>query len=115
MSSNKITTTAWSYMKKEFPEEIEKMALIEVSVNRFNMGLLRHYRKRKKVIKKKTNVQRYGSELGGILDWLEDNCSGQYYPKFRDETIGDSYKTEKIVQVYFMDETDAMAFKLVYE
>jgi len=117
-TKNRITTTAWSYLKSNYSEEIEKMAMIEVSVNRFNIGLKR-YRKRKSLKprpkKKKNNIQRHGPELGNILDWLEDNCSDQYYPTFIDEKLEDRHKTEKIVQVYFMEETDAMAFKLVYE
>lgn len=116
MASNKITATAWSYLKTNYPEELEKMAKIEVSVNRFNLALKRIRRRKSKTPrKKKTEVQRYGEELAGILGWLDCNCEGQYYPTFRTEKYSDQHKMEKIVEVYFMEETDAMAFKLVFE
>ena len=117
MVTNRISATSWSYLKSNFPSEVEKMSMIEVPINRFNLAI-RQYRRKTKTSstrKRKTNIQKYGNELGNIVDWLEENCSGQFYPTFKHKSRGQRHTPETIVQVYFMEESDAMAFKLFYK
>ena len=98
------------------PEDIEKMTRLDISVNRFNLKMKSRLKRRSKKIKSsptKSNKQRYGSELGSIIDWLDENCSSPYYAKFADEDAH-STKKDKIVAVYFIEESDAMAVKLMF-
>jgi len=57
-------------------------------------------------------VQRLDSTNLDLLTWLDENCSGRFQfpgPMFE----GDNYKSY-IIGILFKEETDVMAFKLVW-
>lgn len=114
--TKRITATGWTHLKKTYPDDVAKMHHLNISVNRFNVFLTRALRQKKlaKIQKqdKITNVDRYGQQLGYILDWLDENCNDMYYAENEGIT---QYTSDMSIGFYFMEETDAMAFKLMFE
>lgn len=113
---HRIDVVAWTYMKGHFAEDIENMTTFSVSLDRCNIfpSHARLYRKRnpnRKKAKDKTNTERFGIELGPMFDWLNENTNDQYYAEMakKPDTV-----REAMINFYFMDEADAMAFKLVF-
>ena len=108
-----LTPNAWQHLKKEFPEEIENLSCINFVTSRSNLAFLnrRSYRRKggKKV--KKSKMERYGHELGELSTWLDDHSEGQYYMDIDNKTRSNNKVT---VRLYFFEETDAIAFKLVF-
>lgn len=104
----RMTPEAFSYLKKEFPEDFKKMAVLDIDVSRFDL-----FRVKKK--KNKTNKDRFGDKLAGILEWLDGNCDQPFYARmnYRESKFqGSSVVT---VSFYFIEPTDAMAFKLMFQ
>jgi len=114
--SKKISATAWTHLKKTYPDDVLKMHHLNISVNRFNVFLTKRLCQKKiKKLQDKTkitNTDRFGQQLGYILDWLNENCNDMYY--VQNEGIS-QLTADMSVGFYFMDETDAMAFKLMFE
>jgi len=114
--SKRISATGWTHLKRTYPDDVSKMHHLNIPVNRFNVFLtkqLRRKRKEKLQDKEKvTNIDRYGQQLGYILDWLDENCNDMYYAE--NEGIS-QFTPDMTVGFYFMEETDAMAFKLMFE
>ena len=104
-----MTAQAVSFLKTKFPEEYKKMPVVTVTVGQ--LALFR-YKNRKK--KKKTDVERYGEHLANILEWLDNNCNEPYYARFDQDTLHRSSTSADVI-FGFMDETDAFAFKLMFE
>lgn len=112
---HRISASAWTYMREHFAEDVEKMATLTVSLDRCNIfpshaRLLKRNPNRKKA-KDKTNIERFGAELGPMFDWLDENTNDQYYIE-RAKIKGNRRETE--INCYFIDESDAMAFKLMF-
>ena len=102
-----MPATTFMYLRKNFPEDFAQMARFELKVANFSR--FRYMRKRKK---RRTNIEKYGEQLAEILDWLDENCSEPYYPRLvKDQPL--SWDT--MVEFYFTDDTDAMAFRLMFE
>ncbi len=114
--SKRITATGWTHLKRTYPDDVSKMHHLNIPVNRFNVFLTRALRRKKlKKLRDKekiTNVDRYGQQLGYILDRLHENCNDMYYVENEGIT---QYTSVMNVVIYFMVETDAMAFKLMFE
>jgi len=115
---HRITASAWAYMKKHFAEDIENMVTFSVSLDRCNIfpSHARIYKTRRrnsnrKKARDKTNTEQYGIELGPMFDWLNENTNDQYYAELAKQQ---GTVREAMINFYFMDETDAMAFKLVF-
>lgn len=106
--SKRMTASAFSLIQKQHPDE---MILLELEVSGFTRFRYRRRRKNAKPKKKKTNTQKYGEQLASILEWLDDNISEPYYPKLV-QSNRLSWNTK--IAFYFMDEGDAMAFKLMF-
>jgi len=102
--SMRMTSTAFLHVQNNFPGQ---MTRLEMEVASFNMFRYRRIRKKKK----KTNVERYGEELAAILKWLDENVSEPYYPrKVTDQKL--CWDTK--IEFFFIEESDAMAFKLCF-
>jgi len=114
--SKRISATAWTHLKRTYPDDVSKMHHLNIPVNRFNVFLTKALRRKKlKKLRDKekiTNIDRYGQQLGYILDWLDENCNDMYYAE--NEGIS-QFTANMTVGFYFMEETDAMAFKLMFE
>lgn len=109
----RLTVKAWEYFKEQYPEDIEGLSCFDVSFDRLN--IFPSYTRRGKLKKAKntpkSNIERYGVELGPILDWLDDNTNEQYYANINRDKEG--YRIIYI-RFYFFEETDAVAFKLMF-
>ena len=112
--SKRISATGWTHLKRTYPDDVTKMHHLNISVNRFNVFLTKTLRRKKlkKLKNKATNTDRYGRQLGYILDWLDENCNDMYYAQNEGHSI---LTADMSVGFYFMDEGDAMAFKLMFE
>ena len=112
-NKKRISATAWVYLRDNYPDDVKQMHRVDIPVNSFNTLLKKRSRRSKKPKQKKakTNQQKYGQELGEIIDWLEENCNDQFYAKFQKGSWDDP---NKVVEFFFMEETDAMAFKLMF-
>lgn len=109
----RLTVKAWEYFKEQYPDDIEDLSYFDVPFDRLNIfPSYTKWRKRKKAKNApKSNVERYGLELGPILDWLDDNTNEQYYANINRDKEG--YRIIHI-RFYFFEETDAVAFKLMF-
>lgn len=103
-----MTATAFGYIQKQHPDE---MFRLEIEVSDFKRFRFRRRRKNAKPKKKKTNIQKYGEQLASILEWLDENSSDPYFPRTVQEQKL-SWNTK--IEFYFIDESDAMAFKLMF-
>ena len=113
---HRITATAWHYLKEHYAEDIENMTTFSVSLDRCNIfpSHARIFRKRnpnRKKAKDKSNTELFGIELGPMFDWLNENTNDQYYAEMAKKS---GTSREAMINFYFMDEADAMAFKLVF-
>ena len=106
----RLTLKAWQIFKEKYPDDIKDVVTVDFPVNRYNIFIKRRRKSKKKP--SKTNIERYGKELGTLIDWLDDNINEQYYVAFSGK---EEYARDRIIRFYFMDETDAMAFKLMFE
>ena len=105
--SKRMTATAFGYIKKQHPD---KMTRLEIEVSDFTV--FRYHRRRKNSKpKKKTNAQKYGEHLASILEWLDENSSDPYFPQL---VQGQRLRWDTKIEFYFVDEADAMAFKLMF-
>lgn len=108
--SKRMSTHAYCTIRALYPDDVSKMATITIEVSDFNRF---RYRKRRK---KRTNTERYGEQLTEILEWLDENCNDHYYPrtanKVFDKSVG--YTAGTNIDFLFMDETDALGFKLCF-
>lgn len=109
--TKRIPAASWTYLKKNYPDDVVNMACIKIPVNRFNVFMKKRFGTKNKKISK-NNVQRYGRQLGCILDWIDENCNDMYYAEPGDI---DFTSSNLIIEFYFMDETDAMALKLMFD
>ena len=103
-----MTPDAFLYIKKKFPEEFKAMAILEIHVSRLDLFCV-------KKEKNKTNSDRYGQHLAAIFEWLDEHCEQPYYVKMNyaeSRRVGSALTT---VTFYFMEPTDAMAFKLMFQ
>lgn len=103
-----MTATAFAFIQKQHPDE---MIRLELEVSGFTRFRYRRRRKNAKPKKKKTAIQRYGEQLASILEWLDENISEPFYPRLV-QTQRLNWDTK--IEFYFMDEGDAMAFKLMF-
>lgn len=113
---HRISASAWTYMREHFAEDIDDMATFSVSLDRCNIfpSHARIFKKRnpnRKKAKDKSNSELFGVELGPMFDWLNENTNDQYYA---DMAKQQGTVREAMINFYFMDEADAMAFKLVF-
>jgi len=104
----RLTLKAWKYIEEQYPNDIETLSYFDVPFDRLNV-FPNYYRLKSK--KSKNNTERYGVELGPIIDWLDDNTNEQYYVNIDREYNGFRLMP---VRFYFFDETDAVAFKLMF-
>lgn len=102
----RISETAWLFFKKQYPDITKIFIKIDILVDKQNV-----FPKNTIKIKLKTNIERFGGELGPIIDWLDENINDQYYVKVNQFVSGLRYTT---ISFYFQNEYDAMAFKLVF-
>ncbi len=106
--SKRMTATAFSYIQKQHPDE---MLRLEIEVSDFTRFKYRRRRKNAKPKKKKTSIQKYGEQLSSIIEWLDANANEPYFPRLvQDQRL--SWDTK--IEFYFIDEGDAMAFKLMF-
>ena len=103
-----MSAEAYSFIQNEFPG---KLSCLELKISDFKTFRYRKRRKSKKPRKQKTNAERYGNHLTTILDWLDENCNDLYFPK-KDNV--DRHTKEATIKFYFIEESDAMAFKLTF-
>ena len=103
-----MTADAFQYLKTQFPEDFKNMEVLIIEISRFDL-----FRVKKK--KKKTNADRYGEKLAEIIQWLDDNCDQPYYSKTNYAETRRSGKVMADVSFYFVEPTDAMAFKLMFK
>ena len=112
---HRITTKAWLHLKENFAEDIKKMTIFEISVDRCNLFNSRAKVSRKEAnkgkVRERSNIERYGIELGPIFDWLNENANDQYYAE---RGVNSGTSRNAMIVFYFMDEGDAMAFKLMF-
>ena len=106
---HRLSKKAWDHFKQEFPEDVKNLTAFEVKLDRSNLKTYRYYPKKRK--KSKTNSQKYGVELGPMIDWLDEIIDNQYYLEL-DRTKQD--KVFAILKIYFLEESDAVGFKLVF-
>ena len=107
----RLTLNAWNIFKENFPECIEDIITVDFPVSRYNIFIKR--RRRRKNMPSKTNKERYGKELGTLIEWLDENINEQYHVEFEEKE--ERYIKNRTIRFYFMEETDAMAFKLMFE
>lgn len=105
-------------MKGHFAEDVENMTTFSVSLDRCNIfpSYARIYKNRRrnpnrKKAKDKSNTELFGIELGPMFDWLNENTNDQYYAEMVKKA---GTAREAMINFYFIDEADAMAFKLVF-
>ena len=113
---HRITPKAWCHLKEHFAEDIENMTTFSVSLDRCNIfpshaRLLRKRNPNRKKAKDKSNTERFGVDWGPMFDWLDDNTNDQYYSEM---TKKDETDRAAVINFYFIDEGDAMAFKLMF-
>lgn len=114
-----MTPEAFNLIKTEFPEEFQQMTLVQMPVQRYDMFRVKKRKGKNK--KKRSTKELYGDVMAEILEWLDENCSAPYFPRFqegqynppRKGTIYEHKKTT-IVEFYFISPGDAMAFKLMF-
>ena len=106
----RLTLKAWQIFKENYPDDIKDVVTVDFPVNRYNIFIKR--RRKNKNKPSKSNIERYGKELGTLIDWLDKNINEQYYVAFNGKEV---YTTDRTIRFYFMEETDAMAFKLMFE
>ena len=111
--AHRLTISAWNHMKDNFPEEIEKLICINMPFDRNNIPSrwLSSTKKNKKMAEQKTYIERYGVELGPIVDWLDENTNDQHYIDIDPKNVGNRYT---LINFYFFDDTDAVAFKWMF-
>ena len=107
----RLTLNAWQIFKENYPDDVKDIITVDFPVNRYNIFIKRRRKKKKKKIAN-INVERYGKELGNLINWLDENINEQYHVEF---DTNEKYTKDRIIKFYFMDETDAMAFKLMFE
>lgn len=113
MQSKRMTAEGFIYFCENF--SIDSFHKVSVHTNRFELF------KSEKGIKSKTN-KRFGPHLGPIMDWLDENLEHPYYVKRSDAqpfvnydtSGGNSSLLNLVVDFYFVDEHDAMLFKLMF-
>lgn len=99
-----MTAETFTFLKRTFPADFEDMPCLEIEVADF----LRFRRKSKK---KKSEKERYGEQLSEIIEWLNENCNEPFFPRVaQDQRL--SWDTT--IEFYFVDDGDAMAFKLMF-
>lgn len=98
----RISKQVWDHFRKKFPDDVKNLTCFSFTVNRSNVVLLRN---------SKNNFQKYGVELGTIVNWLDEVIDNQYYLEI--ERIAKNKLLAKI-KVYFFEETDAIAFKISF-
>lgn len=108
--AKRISTQAWSYFKQNYPSDIENMIKVGFPISRMNVFIQRRRKKRVS----KTNIERFGYELGRIIDWLDECCNDHYYAEFDEKSRG-SLSDSVIINFYFMEDADAVAFRLMFE
>jgi len=102
----RISDNTWRYLKKNTPDIIDGLPIVTIKLDRHNI-FPNHFLLKYKH-KSKTNSERYGVELGPAIDWLDENTNDEYYVE-----MGDDEDRLKNIIIYFHEESDAMAFKLV--
>ena len=103
----RMTAKAFSFIQQEHPD---KMSRLEIEVSDF-IKFRGHRRKKAKLKKDKTDTQRYGEQVGSILEWLDENTTEPYFPRV---VPNQRLKWDTAIEFYFVEETDAMAFKLMF-
>ena len=109
----RISNRSWQHLKETFPEDIEKLTHVTFTTSRSNIAFLnrRFYRRVAGKKLKKTNTELYGVDLGVFFDWLDENSESQYYAKMDNKT---RHQNTVKIDMYFFEETDAIAFKIVF-
>jgi hypothetical protein len=108
--SKRISSQQWTVLNSQFPDDIKNLFFVEVAIDRFTIFRRRSTRRGKP---NKTNIQKFGCEFGEMLDWIEDNCNEPFYAKTAEALDYTNITRNVKMRIYFFDETDAMAFKLV--
>ena len=110
---HRLTISAWNHMKENFPEEIEKLICIKMPFDRNSIPSrwLSSKKKNKKTAEQKTYIERYGIDLGPVIDWLDANTNDQHYIDINRKNTGNR---NTAINFYFFDEGDAMGFKLMF-
>lgn len=116
MQTKKMSVTSWVNWKENRPELVALMPKVIIKSNQTNF-----FRKVTTVLGKQAAVtplnQKYGSDIGKIFDWLDDNCKSPYYVEFNDpinkrRNMYHGIPNELVF--YFMDEGDAVSFKFTF-
>jgi len=106
---NRISIKAWGFFNNEYPHDVAKMQIVEIDLDSFSIPSRFYAYKRKGI--SKNNVERYGDKLGNMLDWMDENANYQYYA---DINRGRRGVRSSCIKFYFFDDTDALAFKLMF-
>ena len=106
--NKRMPADTFLYLQKNFPEDFGKMSKLDVDISKFDL-----FRGRRK--KNRTSVDLYGEQLNEILEWLDNNCDNPYFPKMDWAESRSSGSRFTRVSFYFMEDTDAMAFKLMFQ
>ncbi len=106
--NKRMPADTFLYLQKNFPDEFEQISVLNIDIDRFDL-----FRGKKK--KKRTNIDRYGDQLNEILEWLSENCEEPYFAKMNWAESRRSGNRFTSVSFYFMADTDAMAFKLMFQ
>lgn len=111
----RMSTDAWLYWKDNYRDIISLMKRVEIKSNPY---LLFKKITTKQALSEKVSKYnaRFGSDLGRIFDWLDDICDQPYYVEFKEQPDfyygGRRDRTEFIF--YFMDDADAVSFKIMF-
>lgn len=100
--AERMPAATWTFLRKEFPGEFIKFTTTLQNFRAFR------YRRNGKA---KSIRQMYGDFFNELMNWLEENTSEPWYARRVDS---DLTNTEMIIEFYFTNEADAMAFKLMY-
>lgn len=111
--SKRMTAEAFTFLKRTFPNDFADMPCLEIEVSSFNNFRTRIFRltRNSPSTKKKSNKEKYGEQLADIIEWLDENINEPYFPRVSQDQ---QLSWDTVIEFYFMDEADAMAFKLMF-
>jgi hypothetical protein len=105
--SKRISSKQWTYFRSNNPGDLDNLDYIDVNIDDYKNFIRRYSKKR---IIKTTNRDKFGDQFGKMLDWIEDNCNDPFYAKLISRS---TTSRTTVLRLYFFDQTDAMAFKLM--
>ena len=114
----RMSTSAWLFWKENFPDIHAELIKIEIHVMPTSM-FTKVAKLQAKYDKVSDKNAKFGSQIGQLLDWLDNNSNQPYYAEYandaqRPSRFGYSSGDKLGLIFYFFDLGDAIQFKLMF-